>query len=192
MVSAMELRKRLIDGAIPVEARKKPKSIATIAGPGLIDFPRISTTRTTANNTTTDSEMATIAHTLMVGSCPKHFSGPGVRLRRHTPAAPIVPPTRCVQQPGDSHSSRRTAPWTPSGSCAPRATPDRARRVVGPRTGVRTQRNSSNTHGIRLDRSGRTAPRKARPSCPSPLSPVPHAVITPSVHRMHLADTRCL
>ena len=36
MVSAIEFRNRLIDGAMPVDARKKPKSTATIAGPALI------------------------------------------------------------------------------------------------------------------------------------------------------------
>ncbi len=30
-----------MDGAMPVEARKNPKSMATIAGPALIDFPLI-------------------------------------------------------------------------------------------------------------------------------------------------------
>lgn len=67
MVSARELRKRLIDGAMPVEARKKPNRIATIAGPALIDPPRISTTRMIANSSTTDSEMATTDHTPSVG-----------------------------------------------------------------------------------------------------------------------------
>ena len=60
MLSATELRKLLIAGAIPVDARKKPKSTATMAGPALIDPPRMSTTRTIANNSTTDSEMATL------------------------------------------------------------------------------------------------------------------------------------
>ncbi len=49
-----------MDGAIPVEARKKPKSTATIAGPALSDPLRMSTTRMIANSSTTDSEMATL------------------------------------------------------------------------------------------------------------------------------------
>src|SRR5215218_6658168 len=64
IVSAIELRKRLIDGAMPVEARKKPKRMATMAGAALIDPPLISTTRMIANRSTTDSEMATTDHTL--------------------------------------------------------------------------------------------------------------------------------
>lgn len=60
MVSATSLRKRFMEGAIPVEARKNPKSTATIAGPALIDPPRISTMRMIANSNTTDSEMATL------------------------------------------------------------------------------------------------------------------------------------
>src|SRR5690606_14018792 len=64
IVSAIELRNRLMDGAMPVEARKKPKSTATIAGPALMEPPLISTTRMIANSSTTDSEMATTDHTL--------------------------------------------------------------------------------------------------------------------------------
>lgn len=67
MVSAIEFRKRLIDGAMPVDARKKPKSTATIAGPALIEPPLINTTRMIANSSTTDSEMATTDHTPSVG-----------------------------------------------------------------------------------------------------------------------------
>lgn len=59
MVSAIEFMNLLIDGAMPVDARKKPKSTATIAGPGLMEPPRIRTTRMIANISTTDSEMAT-------------------------------------------------------------------------------------------------------------------------------------
>jgi hypothetical protein len=63
-VSATELRNRWIDGATPVDARKKPKSAATIAGPAFIEPPRIITTRMIAKSSTTDSEMATTDHTL--------------------------------------------------------------------------------------------------------------------------------
>ncbi|GHJ21980.1 hypothetical protein TPA0909_35940 [Streptomyces albus] len=77
--------------------------MATMAGPGLIDLLRIITTRMTANSTTTDSEMATTAHTLMVGTSP----GPGVCLVAHPPAlqrAPIVPPTAQGEESADHPS----------------------------------------------------------------------------------------
>lgn len=80
MVCAIESRNRWIDGAMPVDARKKPKSTATIAGPALIDPPRISTTRMIANSSTTDSEMATTHHTLRSVRSP----GPGMQ--------PLAPP----------------------------------------------------------------------------------------------------
>lgn len=62
IVSAIESRNLLIDGAMPVDARKKPNSMATTAGPALMDPPRINTTRTIAKSSTTDSEMATTDH----------------------------------------------------------------------------------------------------------------------------------
>ncbi len=48
-----------MSSAMPVEARKKPKRMATTAGPALIVPPRIRTTRMIPNKSTTDSEMAT-------------------------------------------------------------------------------------------------------------------------------------
>lgn len=89
IVCAIESRNRWMDGAIPVDARKKPKSTATMAGPALIDPPRISTTRMIANSSTTDSEMATTDHTLRSVRSP----GPGVQPR--TP-----PPEPSCHQPG--------------------------------------------------------------------------------------------
>ncbi len=64
MVCAMEFKNLLIDGAMPVEARKKPKSMATNAGPALIAFCLISTTKMMPNIRTTDSDRATTDHTL--------------------------------------------------------------------------------------------------------------------------------
>jgi hypothetical protein len=80
IVSAIEFRNRLMDGAMPVEARKKPKRMATMAGPALIDPPRINTTRMIANSSTTDSEMATTDHTLG-----RSAPGPGTRPRAPPP-----------------------------------------------------------------------------------------------------------
>lgn len=57
---AIEFKNLWMSLAIPVEARKNPNRIATMAGPALIDPPRISTTRMIANSSTTDSEMATL------------------------------------------------------------------------------------------------------------------------------------
>lgn len=81
MVSATELRNRWMSSAMPVEARKKPKSTATTAGPPLIDPPRINTTRTIPNRSTTDSEMATTDHTLRSVRSP----GPEVQPRAPPP-----------------------------------------------------------------------------------------------------------
>ena len=86
-----------MDGAMPVDARKKPKSTATMAGPALIDPPRINTTRMIANSSTTDSEMATTDHTLGRSALPArgcqprapppepscHQRGPRMRQVRH-------------------------------------------------------------------------------------------------------------
>jgi hypothetical protein len=68
-----------MDGAMPVDARKKPKSTATMAGPALIDPPLISTTRMIANSSTTDSEMATTDHTL------RSVHSPGPEMQPRTP-----------------------------------------------------------------------------------------------------------
>ncbi|CAK7284570.1 hypothetical protein SGPA1_30443 [Streptomyces misionensis JCM 4497] len=95
--SAIEFRNRLMDGAMPLEARKKPKSMATMAGPGLRFFPLMSTTRMTANSSTTDSEMATTDHTLG-----RSLSRPGGTAR--TPARTIVPPTGLVHAAPDMMS----------------------------------------------------------------------------------------
>src|SRR6478609_2637348 len=81
-VSAIEFMNLLIDGAMPVEARKKPNSTATTAGPPLIDPPRISTTRTTPSRSTTDSEMATTDHTLGRSALPARWHAVGTHLRR--------------------------------------------------------------------------------------------------------------
>jgi hypothetical protein len=115
MVSAIESRNRWMDGAMPVEARKNPKSTATTAGPALIDPPLINTTRMIANSSTTDSEMATTDHTLR--SVP--LSRPG-GATPHTPARTIVPPTRRPYAAGEASS----------------ATNLRARRVRHPPGGV--------------------------------------------------------
>jgi hypothetical protein len=77
-----------MDGAIPVEARKKPNRIATIAGPALMDPPLINTTRMIANSRTTDSEMATLI-TPSVGP----LSRPG-------DATPRTPPEPSCHQRG--------------------------------------------------------------------------------------------
>src|SRR6266545_6230263 len=68
-----------MSSAMPVEARKKPKSTATTAGPALIDPPRINTTRMIPNRSTTDSEMATTDHTLGRSALPalgRHVAHP--------------------------------------------------------------------------------------------------------------------
>lgn len=105
MVSAMELRNRFMDGAMPVEARKKPKRMATIAGPALIEPPRINTTRMIANSSTTDSEMATTDHTLGPSATPARR-----RLPLHTPAGTIVPPTSPPYAARESSSATSDAP----------------------------------------------------------------------------------
>lgn len=66
-----------MSSAMPVEARKKPKSTATTAGPALREPPLINTTKMIANSNTTDSEMATTDHTLRSVRSP----GPGMQLR---------------------------------------------------------------------------------------------------------------
>ncbi|GAA1302988.1 hypothetical protein GCM10009647_019910 [Streptomyces sanglieri] len=96
MVSAIEFMNLLIDGAMPVDARKKPKSAATIAGPGLIEPPRIRTTRMIANINTTDSEMATTAHTLGRSALPARRCA-----AEHSSVPSIVPPTPLWSLPGD-------------------------------------------------------------------------------------------
>ena len=101
MLSAIELRNLLIEGAMPVEARKNPKSTATIAGPPLMEPFRINMTRMTANSSTTDSEMATTAHTLVVGTPHPPWGSAGTA----TPPRPsIVPPTSVRVDPGDASS----------------------------------------------------------------------------------------
>lgn len=82
-----------MDGAMPVEARKKPKSTATIAGPGLMLPPLISTTRMIANSSTTDSEMATTDHTLGRFALPAWGTAPHPRQNhRATNPAPVCGP----------------------------------------------------------------------------------------------------
>lgn len=95
MVSAIEFMNLLIDGAMPVDARKKPKSAATIAYPGLIEPPRIRTTRMIANINTTDSEMATTAHTLGRSALARRCAA------EHSSVPSIVPPTPLWSLPGD-------------------------------------------------------------------------------------------
>ncbi|GHE24080.1 hypothetical protein GCM10018787_52970 [Streptomyces thermodiastaticus] len=53
--------------------------MATMAGPGLREPPRNSTTRMTANSTTTDSEMATTDHTLGRSALPARGPSPHPR-----------------------------------------------------------------------------------------------------------------
>lgn len=95
-----------MDGAIPVEARKKPKSMATMAGPALMEPPRSSTTRMIANISTTDSEMATTDHTLG-----RSLSRPADASPAH-PAGTIVPPTRLPYAAADTSSATPLAPGT--------------------------------------------------------------------------------
>jgi len=64
MVSATELRNRLMSGAMFVEARKKPNSAAMIAGPSFMVLERIITTRTIANSSAADREITTADHFL--------------------------------------------------------------------------------------------------------------------------------
>lgn len=86
MALAIEFIASLMVGAAPVEARKKPKSTATMAGPDFMEPPRIITTRMIPNSSTTDSEMATTDHTLGRNASP----GPGAArrgiCRRRTPS----------------------------------------------------------------------------------------------------------
>ena len=108
MVSAIEFMNLLIDGAMPVDARKKPKSTATIAGPALMEPPRISTTRMIANRSTTDSEMATTDHTLGRSALPARK-----RAAEHSSVASIVPPTPLWLLPGGESNCRDRAILTP-------------------------------------------------------------------------------
>src|SRR4051794_6213254 len=101
MVSATESRNCWMSSAMPVEARKKPKSMATTAGPGLRFPPRINTTRTIANSSTTDSEMATTHHTLGRSTHPAREWRPP-----RTPVGTIVPPTPLTHATGDPTSAR--------------------------------------------------------------------------------------
>jgi hypothetical protein len=54
-----------------------------MAGPALIDPPRMSTTRTIANSSTTDSEMATTDHTLGRSALPARGRNPAHPARDH-------------------------------------------------------------------------------------------------------------
>lgn len=83
-----------MSSAMPVEARKKPKRTATIAGPALMEPPRSSTTRMIANSSTTDSEMATTDHTLGRSRSP----GPEVRLRTPPPEPSCHQPALVMRQ----------------------------------------------------------------------------------------------
>jgi hypothetical protein len=64
MVSATEFRKRLTSGAMFVDARKKPKRAATMAGPTFMDLDLIITNSTIASNSTADAEITTVDHFL--------------------------------------------------------------------------------------------------------------------------------
>jgi hypothetical protein len=85
-----------------------------MAGPALIDPPRISTTRMIANSSTTDSEMATTDHTLRSVRSP----GPGVQPR--TP-----PPEPSCHQPGPRMPQVTHRRSGPPGSRLPPCVPGR-------------------------------------------------------------------
>ncbi|GAA2597033.1 hypothetical protein GCM10009863_08140 [Streptomyces axinellae] len=76
--------------------------MATTAGPALIDLLRIMTTKMTPNIRTTDSEMATTAHTLKVGTPHPAW---GSAYAATPPRPPIVPPTPVHEDPGDPSSA---------------------------------------------------------------------------------------
>ena len=94
-----------MSSAMPVEARKKPNSTATTTGPALIVPPRINTTRTIPNSSTTDSEMATTDHTL------RSVRSPGPRVPPRTPPQnhrATNRPRLCGRWGIIGHRSRRT------------------------------------------------------------------------------------
>lgn len=134
IVCAIESRNRWMDGAIPVDARKKPKSTATMAGPALIDPPRISTTRMIANSSTTDSEMATTDHTLRSVRSP----GPGVQPR--TPP----PEPSCHQRGPRMPQVTHRRPGPPGNRTPP---PSRDGPTVRPRTAIRPCARMGNSGG---------------------------------------------
>jgi len=80
-----------MSSAMPVEARKKPNSTATTAGPAFRDPPRINTTKMIANSNTTDSEMATTDHTLGRSALPARGRDPAHPRQNHraTNRAPL-------------------------------------------------------------------------------------------------------
>ncbi|GAA3807246.1 hypothetical protein GCM10022206_52220 [Streptomyces chiangmaiensis] len=79
--------------------------MATIAGPALIEPPRINTTRMIANSSTTDSEMATTDHTLGPSALPARG-----RLPLHAPVGTIVPPTSPPYAAREASSATPAAP----------------------------------------------------------------------------------
>lgn len=72
-----------MSSAMPVDARKKPKSTATTAGPALSEPPLINTTKMIANSNTTDSEMATTDHTLGRSALPARGRNPAHPRQNH-------------------------------------------------------------------------------------------------------------
>ncbi|CAG6393209.1 hypothetical protein SCOCK_20240 [Actinacidiphila cocklensis] len=117
MVSATELRNRLMSGAMSVDARKKPKRAATIAGPTFIDLDRIITTRTIASNSAADREITTADHFLF-----RFLAGPGTAAAPPASPVPMVPPVTDNQRPYDTRPIV-PFPWASPGT--PRATPGR-------------------------------------------------------------------
>jgi hypothetical protein len=105
-----------------------------MAGPALIDPPRISTTRMIANSSTTDSEMATTDHTLRSVRSP----GPGVQPR--TPPPEPSCHQRGPRMPQVTH--RRSEP--PGNRTPP---PSRDGPTVRPRTVIRPCSLTGNSEG---------------------------------------------
>lgn len=134
IVCAIESRNRWMDGAIPVDARKKPKSTATMAGPALIDPPRISTTRMIANSSTTDSEMATTDHTL------RSVRSPGPRVQPRTP-----PPEPSCHQRGPRMPRVTHHRSEPPGNRTP--PPSRGGPTARPRAVIRPCARTGNSEG---------------------------------------------
>jgi hypothetical protein len=108
-----------------------------MAGPALIDPPRISTTRMIANSSTTDSEMATTDHTLRSVRSP----GPGVQ--PHTP-----PPEPSCHQPGPRMPQVTHRRSGPPGSRPP--PPSRGGPTARPRTVIRRCAGMGNSEGSLL------------------------------------------
>jgi hypothetical protein len=110
-----------------------------MAGPALIDPPRINTTRMIANSSTTDSEMATTDHTL------RSVRSPGPEVQPLTP-----PPEPSCHQPG--FRMRRVTHRRPRACRARTPAPPRRGPTAGLRTAIRECTRTGPSTEIQRDR----------------------------------------